>query len=129
MIAENGGNIPWTGFDAPTSSPPRTPRSTIRPASHFKCTICARQAVRRVAGPNAMPHNVGRAFYKCRNAAHGSYFCCEDSRRPVQHIYRGFAHTYVESITHTLLTLTSPSLRFTQPRLTSCGRQVQSLLT
>jgi hypothetical protein len=82
MIAENGGNIPWSGFDAPTPSSSRTIQLTILPASHFKCNICGRQAVRRVAEPNAMPHNHGRAFYKCPNAAHGSYFMWEDGSEP-----------------------------------------------
>lgn len=82
MIAENGGNIPWNGFDAPSPSPPRTTQPTIRPASHFKCTICGIQAVRRVAGQNAMPHNRGRAFYKCPNTAHGAYFKWEDGSGP-----------------------------------------------
>jgi hypothetical protein len=42
-------------------------------------------------------------------------FCCEDSRRPIQYIYCGFAHTHVEIITHSLHIT---SLRFTHPRLT-----------
>ena len=64
--------------------PPTRPatRPAILPASHFKCSICGTQAVRRVAGENAMPHNQGRAFYKCPNPLHGSYFKWEDGSLP-----------------------------------------------
>jgi hypothetical protein len=75
------GDIPWSGFQAPRPTPRRT-QPTVLPASHFKCTICGTQAVRRVAGENAMPHNRGRAFYKCPNSAHGQYFKWEDGSAP-----------------------------------------------
>jgi hypothetical protein len=71
----------WAGFQTPRPTPRRT-QPTILPASHFKCTICGTQAVRRVAGENAMPHNRGRAFYKCPNSAHGRYFKWEDGSAP-----------------------------------------------
>jgi GRF zinc finger len=98
IMAENGGYPPMSfddddiddydygdydygdyDYDEPVPSP-SPPRTTILPASHFKCSICGTQAVRRVAGPNAMPHNVGRGFYKCPN--HGQYFKWEDGSLP-----------------------------------------------
>jgi hypothetical protein len=53
-------------YEPPSRSSRRAARPAILPASHFKCSICGTQAVRRVAGPNAMPHNQGRAFTSVR---------------------------------------------------------------
>lgn len=82
LEAENGGYLPpargGIDYETPSLAPSKTIRPTILPASHFKCSICGTQAVRRVAGENAMPHNRGRGFYKCSNIAHGRYFEWED---------------------------------------------------
>ena len=67
-------------YEPPRPSPP--PSDQPLPASRFRCSICGTQAVRRVAGVNAMPHNQGRGFYKCPNPAHGSYFKWEDGSLP-----------------------------------------------
>jgi hypothetical protein len=64
------------------SSRPATQPIILPARSHFNCSICGTQAVRRVAGPNAMPHNQGRAFYKCPNPLHNSYFKWEDGSLP-----------------------------------------------
>jgi hypothetical protein len=72
-------------------------RPTILPASHFRCSICGTQAVRRVAGAGAMPHNQGRAFYKCPNTAHGSYFKWEDGSLPFSEESQARFNDYMDS--------------------------------